>query len=398
MPPPFIPHPFPSRREIASSRRIRAHVVRATVVAILAAFGGRPMPGQTVTAAPQPVSIESLPERPRLSPVVMAKLGRLTPIFNGRNLDGWIQAPEAPFRFAREDLIAGERFAHRLLAQADPFSAFLLQAFDDDGGRALAQLADSTGDARQAVSVVLRNLNRLNTGVSLYDPKRCAAVVLRAETSALLRLNLSGLRLARANRLLLEDAFAPDLRQSPASGWIARDGLMASTGAGRGSIYTTADYTRYRLVFQVRQSAGNHVPGILIFGTRPPPGDDLAAAQAGVDALGGIQLQVPNGGHWDYRPGINQAGNGFTRPHRIRFNLQAWAQVEVLVDANKGAARMAVAQPPGHAGIELLRFNDPSAGRPGPIALQMHNAGLFDEFRDLRVEIDPPDDRLLIVE
>ena len=151
-------------------------------------------------------------------------------------------------------------------------------------------------------------------------------------------------------------------------------------------------------MFQVRQISGNHVPGVLVFGARPATRGDLAEAQAGIDALGAVQFQVPNGGHWDYRPGFNKAGAHFPRPIRVRFDLKAWAQVEILVNARTGVARMAVAQPVGTRAIETLVFNDPAAGKPGPIALQMHNAGLFDEFRTLRVEIDPREDRLLTIE
>ena len=140
------------------------------------------------------------------------------------------------------------------------------------------------------------------------------------------------------------------------------------------------------------------MPGVLIFCTRPPTSGDLAEAQEGVDALHGVQFQVPNGGHWDYRPGMNKAGDYFTRPVRIRFDLTRWAHVEILVNAKTGAARMAVAQPVGTRGIEVLRFNDPAAGKLGPIAWQMHNAGLFDEYKDVRIEIDPKEDRLITVE
>ena len=42
---------------------------------------------------------------------------------------------------------------------------------------------------------------------------------------------------------------------------------------------------------------------------------------------------------------------------------------------------MAVAQPLGSKAVEVLAFHDSSAGKAGPIALQMHNAGLFDEQR-----------------
>ena len=58
---------------------------------------------------------------------------------------------------------------------------------------------------------------------------------------------------------------------------------------------------------------------------------------------------------------------------------------------------MAVAQPLGSKAIELVDFSDPTAGRTGPIAFQMHNAGLFDEYKDVTVESDPADNNLLTV-
>jgi hypothetical protein len=82
---------------------------------------------------------------------------------------------------------------------------------------------------------------------------------------------------------------------------------------------------------------------------------------------------------------------------KTKFDNQQWSQVEILVDAAKGIARMAVAQPPGSPAVEVLDFNDPAAGRPGPIAWQMHNKGLFDEYKDVNIEVDPKDDRLLTV-
>ena len=56
---------------------------------------------------------------------------------------------------------------------------------------------------------------------------------------------------------------------------------------------------------------------------------------------------------------------------------------------------MAVAQPIGTKAVEVLQFNERSAGKPGPIAWQMHNKGLFDEYKDVRVEVNPASDELL---
>jgi len=183
----------------------------------------------------------------------------------------------------------------------------------------------------------------------------------------------------------------------PGGGWVVKDGAIASTGAGRGVLCTERDFTRYRLMFTMRHVSAStpkqeHQPCVLIFCTRPKAGGTP------LDALGGIQFQVPNGGHWDYRPGKNNAGNDvFTAVNKVKFDNHQWSRVEILVDATKGVARMAVASPVGGKAVEVLRFSAPEAGKTGPIALQMHNAGLFDEYKDISVEVDPKDDGLLLL-
>jgi len=176
-------------------------------------------------------------------------------------------------------------------------------------------------------------------------------------------------------------------------GWIVKDGAMASTGADRGIIYTAKDYGHFRLLFNMRHLSGNHQAAVLFFGTRTPAGAKP------LDALAGIQFQVPNGGHWDYRPGHNnKGGSEFTAPAKTKFDPKQWSQVEILVDATKGTARMAVAQPVGTQAVENHRFTLPAAGKVGPLGWQIHNASLFDEYKDVRLEVDPREDRLLTVE
>ena len=46
----------------------------------------------------------------------------------------------------------------------------------------------------------------------------------------------------------------------------------------------------------------------------------------------------------------------------------------------------------------MLDFNDPAAGRKGPFGLQMHNKGLFDEYKDIRIEENPTEDKLITTE
>ena len=176
--------------------------------------------------------------------------------------------------------------------------------------------------------------------------------------------------------------------------WSVKDGAMASLGEGRGVLHTENEYRNYRLIFQMRHISGqpDHQACVLIFCMAPTNGTAL-------DALGGIQFQPPNGGGWDYRPGKNNNGRGlFTRLPHPKFDPHDWSQVEILVNADTGTARMAVAQPVGTKAYEVLDFKDATAGKRGPIAWQMHNKDLFDEYKDVRIEENPSENRLVTVE
>jgi hypothetical protein len=167
--------------------------------------------------------------------------------------------------------------------------------------------------------------------------------------------------------------------QIPADSWQVTNGAMASKGAGRGVIYTNEDFTDMRVIFSLRQVKGNHAPCVLVFNQRPPEG------QKGLDALGGIQFQPPNGGHWDYRPGKNNAGGAlFMKVGGAGPATGGWSTCEIISHAATGEAKMAC------NGKEVLRFKDPSAGKKGPFAIQMHNAGIFDEYKDLSAEAIAP--------
>src|SRR5205814_742719 len=151
-------------------------------------------------------------------------------------------------------------------------------------------------------------------------------------------------------------------------------------------IYTANSYDRYRIIFDMRHITGNkdHQACVLVFCTRPQE------AEKPLDALGGIQFQVPNAGHWDYRKGHNNGGKEeFTAVEKVKFDVHQWSRVELLVDPSTGTARMAVAQPPGSKAVEVLDFKDASAGQKGPFALQMHNKGLFDEYANIAIEANP---------
>ena len=345
--------------------------------------------GPTARVVSEPAKIAA-----PLSPATRAKIAAMTPIFDGRTLGGWLQAPPAPLNFSSTDIIDLDSFAKKLRAKSNAVSAYLSEQLDPPAQTALASYSPTSGSAKELTAVLVKNLNRLVAGPSLYSEARFKGIRVREETAALRRRNPQGQDLMRLNRVLLEDAYRAEFTKSPSASWQVKDGAMASTGAGRGVIYSQNDYAYYRLILKMRHVAGkpDHQPCILIFGTRPPTGEQ------GLDALGGIQFQTPNGGHWDYRAGHNNAGSAFTNPAKTKYDSREWHQVELLVNAANGTARMAVAQPVGSKAVENCIFNDPSAGKTGPIAWQMHNTGLFDEFKDIRIEIDPKEDRLITIE
>jgi hypothetical protein len=186
-------------------------------------------------------------------------------------------------------------------------------------------------------------------------------------------------------------------RQDPAASWMVKGGIIGSLGVGRGILFTEKQYRRYRVVFDVRHISGNpdHQACVLFFGLTPLFDHNAP------DMLKAIQFQVPLGGTWDYRDGYHTSGKGaangdefdaFARPS---FNPHEWSRVEIIVDADAGTARMAVAQPVGSKAVEVGRFHVKAAGRIGPFALQMHNQGLFDEYANIAVEENPKSDELI---
>jgi hypothetical protein len=310
----------------------------------------------------------------------------ITPLFDGRTLDGWLQIENSATTLGSAGILDASAFMRKLATASDPVSEFLRGRMDAGLRADVAGYSPSAENAKTVIAALVKYLNQQIAGPALYDAARFRGVVLGAETVELVGQAQSGQRLARLNKLLLEDAYSQELVKSVSTGWVVKDGAMASTGVGRGVIYTARDFTRFRLMFTMRHVSGNpdHQACVLIFCQRPR-GDEKP-----LDALGGIQFQVPNGGHWDYRQGMNNAGGAeFTKVTQTRFDPHEWSRVEIVADATAGVARMAVAQPLGEKAVEVLAFRDPTAGRTGPIAWQMHNAGLFDEYKDVGIEVDP---------
>lgn len=160
------------------------------------------------------------------------------------------------------------------------------------------------------------------------------------------------------------------------------DGAIHGNGTARGWLYYNKQQVgTFRWIFTVRQVKGNHAPTVLIWGTTNPIRD----------ALSGIQFQPPNGGHWDYRPGHNNGGGKlFKQFTHTKIDVKNWAQCELIGNQATGVAKMACCPLKGTAatckGAEVLQFTDKTAARVGPLALQVHNSGINDEYKNLYVE------------
>ena len=65
----------------------------------------------------------------------------------------------------------------------------------------------------------------------------------------------------------------------------------------------------------------------------------------------------------------------------------------MLGNLKNGTIRMAV------NGVELVRYKDedPARLKRGPIGLQIHSGASIVEYKDVEVEVDPKEDRLITV-
>jgi hypothetical protein len=170
--------------------------------------------------------------------------------------------------------------------------------------------------------------------------------------------------------------------------WVVKDGVLASTGKSPGELYTKEDLGDYRIFFQVRHVGvmpGNkdHQPCTTMFGRRPA---SPSAARSGIN---GAQFQPPSGYSWNYG-----AGGTFMRLNRPSFDEKQWHQCEVLVK-EAGSFRAACC-PVGETAcktVDVLSWK--GTGRKHPFNIQVHNAGLLDEYKEIWIERAPAGDELL---
>lgn len=154
---------------------------------------------------------------------------KLITLFDGKTLDGWLQIGNNATSLSAAQIIGPKTSVARIAAGSDELSLFLYEQLVVSVRNSLAGFTPSDAAAKAVISGLVKNLNQVVSGPSIYDRARFAYVKLRPETQELLGHSPGGQPLARLNMLLLEDAYPAELAQPPATGWTVKDGAMAST-------------------------------------------------------------------------------------------------------------------------------------------------------------------------
>lgn len=179
------------------------------------------------------------------------------------------------------------------------------------------------------------------------------------------------------------------------STWSIVDGGAMRGVAGTSRLaYTKKDYGSFRLIFTSRMNPvnGDHL-GLLFWGDRPTD-----ASKPKIDGAGWIQFMPPHGAMWDYHPPMHR-----NLPHETLAkgsrDFTQWCVTEILCDIEKGTMRAAV------DGVEISRYThaqpkertDPEKRIvPGPIGMFRHGGGAS-EYKEIYIDADPKEDRLLTV-
>ena len=182
-----------------------------------------------------------------------------------------------------------------------------------------------------------------------------------------------------ARTALFDGATLQGWNGNPAIWSVQDDAIHGVTDHGGQLILTAGDYADFRLILKSRLiSEKNHL-GVCFWGNRMP---DWGYGEC-------ILVIPPSGGMWDYHPG--KKGPPREKLSHPDFDPHVWHETEILAHLETGTIRMAV------NGVEVTRYTDedPTRLRTGPIGLQIHAGASEVEYKDLVLEVDPKQDRLL---
>ncbi len=186
-----------------------------------------------------------------------------------------------------------------------------------------------------------------------------------------------------AKRIILFDGTSLKGWKGNPAFWSVKDGAIHGvTNETRGELLLTdGDYADFRLILKSRLVSDSNHLGMCFWGERR---DDWRYGDC-------ILVIPPHGGMWDYHPGKGSPPRE-NIPH-TKADPHQWHETEVLARLKAGTVRMAV------NGIEIVRYKDedPSRLKRGPIGLQIHSGASIVEYKDIEVEVDPREDRLITV-
>ena len=105
-------------------------------------------------------------------------------------------------------------FAAKLTGRQDAVSSFLRERLDKATTEALRQYSGPETASNNLAGLLIKTLNKIVAGPSIYDDARFATVKLRPETLRLFDRNFEDGGVPRLNRLLLEDAYPMELTRN----------------------------------------------------------------------------------------------------------------------------------------------------------------------------------------
>ena len=162
--------------------------------------------------------------------------------------------------------------------------------------------------------------------------------------------------------------------------WSVKDGAIdGNTQKGGFLLYTAGDYDDFRLIFKSRLvSEKNHL-GVCFWGSREP---NFGYGHC-------ILVIPPDGGMWDYI--INATPKREKVAHEPPFDPHVWHTTEILAHRATGDVQVAV------DGFQTTTYRDadPARLKRGPIGLQLHGGASTVEYKDIEIEENPAEDRLI---
>src|SRR5882757_7672025 len=98
-----------------------------------------------------------------LSKAALEKIAAMTPIFDGKTLDGWVQSPIS-YNLGGGDISSLSAFAKKISDKSDAVSAFLNEQLDDAAKSALADLSSASTNTKAATSALMKGINKVVAG------------------------------------------------------------------------------------------------------------------------------------------------------------------------------------------------------------------------------------------